>query len=230
MTRQRYVSDELTHFVGRGLDETAQFELLVRVLREGRLTPLPDRSGPSWAVRVDKEEPLSGNRAYEPRVVCFSDIPVGDLDLHIRKNSPFGLAFRKPFCVERGANPVFYVAAASRSFVGGPRGEAFDEMARVFHKARADAQRRGDDEMLALARFLDMEVLSFLKFFEYPLDDEDPENYYMEREWRLHGELRFDVHDVRRVFFPEAYAQRFRKEMPEYAGQVVFARAPAEDG
>lgn len=220
---QRYVSDELTHFVGRGRDAESQYRLLVHVMREGRLTPPPHDADAREGVRIDPEEPISRNRAYEPRVVCFSDIPVGDLDLHIGKYSPFGLAFRKPFCVAQGANPVFYVAAQSRSAAGAPRGPAFDDMARLFHRVRTDAAAREDHDLLRLARFLDFEVLSFLKFFEYPLDDDDPENYYMEREWRLHGEFRFAPTEVRRVFFPEDYAARFRNDVPEYSGQVVFA-------
>jgi hypothetical protein len=37
--RQRYVADELTHFVGRALrpDEDAQYELLVKILSSGSL-------------------------------------------------------------------------------------------------------------------------------------------------------------------------------------------------
>lgn len=224
---QRYVSEELTHFVGRGLDTRAQYDLLVRVLREGRLTPPPHEPDRPLDVRVDPDEPISGNRAYEPRVVCFADIPVGDLHLHIRKYSPFGIAFRKTVVAARGANPVFYVASASRSAVGEPRAETFDEMARRFHALRKEASaRRAEDEFFAefleLARFLDYEVWSFCKFFDDPLPDDDPQNFYMEREWRLHGAFEFALDDVRRVVLPEAYARAFRDEVPAYAGQVTF--------
>jgi hypothetical protein len=47
------------------------------------------------------------------QVVCFCDIPVIDLAIHVRKYSKFGLAFKKAFLIERGACPVFYVANES---------------------------------------------------------------------------------------------------------------------
>jgi ribosomal protein L24E len=42
-------------------------------------------------------------------MVCFCDIPIGDLGIHIKKYGQFGLAFKKSFLIERGANPVLYV-------------------------------------------------------------------------------------------------------------------------
>src|SRR2546425_193273 len=38
---QRYVSDELTHFVGRGREPASQYELLIRILTSGWLTHPP---------------------------------------------------------------------------------------------------------------------------------------------------------------------------------------------
>ena len=46
-------------------------------------------------------------------MVCFSDIPVPDLGIHMGKFSRFGLAFNKSLLIKRGANPVFYVAGNS---------------------------------------------------------------------------------------------------------------------
>ncbi|HEX2021563.1 MAG TPA: abortive infection system antitoxin AbiGi family protein [Candidatus Thermoplasmatota archaeon] len=238
MSGQRYVSDELTHFVGRHLaGDEARYGLLVEILRTGTLAP--HEPGAAGDVAIDLSAPVSSNRAYEPEMVCFSDIPVGDLDLHIRKYTPFGLAFQKPLLVARGATPVFYVAAAAptqlREGEGArvaTRAEALDRAAALLHRLRAESQaRRGkaapaDARLLAdvddLARLLDFEVFSYLKFFEYPLDDADPSNFYMEREWRLLGELRFGLGDVRRVVLPEAYAARLRADVPGYAGQVTF--------
>lgn len=247
---QRYVSDELTHFVGRGLHEEAQFRLMVRILEEGHLSPPPHDPEPRGRVTIDPDGRVSRNEAYEPEAVCFCDIPVGDLDIHIQKYSPFGLAFRKPFLVERGASPVFYVAGASRTLrrdlragkdAETTRADYFDEMVRAYHQLRAEAEKalvrlppgapeRGHHEaLLRLADFLDFEVWSYLKFFEYPLHDEDPENYYMEREWRLLGALRFSLDDVRRVILPESYAREFRKTFPGYHGQIIFGTAGGED-
>lgn len=248
-TLQRYVSDELTHFVGRGRPEREQFDLLVEILRTGSLTPPPHEPEAGGHVTIDLGAPVSQNRAYDPEAVCFCDIPVGDLDLHIRKYSPFGLAFRKPFVVERGASPVFYVASASTTAVPDGNGVRdvdraayFDLMVREYQRLRdesqdrlqglgADAKEERDfhERLLRLSHFLDFEVWSFLKFFQYPSADADPENYYMEREWRMLGTLRFGLADVRRVILPEAYARAFRDAFPDYHGQVTFG-SPGQRG
>ena len=242
---QRYVSDELTHFVGRGRPEREQFDLLLEILRTGSLTPPPHEPETGGHVTIDLDAPVSQNLAYDPEAVCFCDIPVGDLDLHIRKYSPFGLAFRKPFVVDRGASPVFYVAGASTTAVPDGQGVRdvdraayFDRMVREYQRLRHDAEERlgrlpADakeerdllERLLRLSHFLDFEVWSFLKFFQYPTHDADPENYYMEREWRMLGTLRFGLPDVRRVILPEAYAEAFREAFPGYHGQVTFGSA-----
>lgn len=69
---------------------------------------------------------------YRSQVVCLCDIPVSDLEIHMRKYSPFGLSFLKPFLVEKGANPVFYIARNSKAlkFFAGRENELTPE--RVF--------------------------------------------------------------------------------------------------
>jgi hypothetical protein len=64
-----------------------------------------------------------------------------------------------------------------------------------------------------------------LKFFDDSTSDETPENYYMEREWRVLGDVRFDLNDVYRVILPSTFAERFRDDLPEYAGQVTFVES-----
>jgi len=58
-----------------------------------------------------------------------------------------------------------------------------------------------------------------------PVPDDDPNNVYMEREWRVLGLVRLAVSDVSRITLPEEYAVRFRADMPSYCGQLTFAAA-----
>lgn len=111
---QRYVSRELSHFVGRGKAEPEQYDMLVnRILKSGWLTHFPHDLGMPRQVSLDLSKPISTDEAIKYQVVCFCDIPEPDLSIHVGKYSKFGLAFTKEFLIDRGACPVFYVANES---------------------------------------------------------------------------------------------------------------------
>jgi hypothetical protein len=103
---QRYVSSELSHFVGRGKAEEDQYKLLIDILRRGLLMHKPFGHPQERVLRLDFSQPGE----IEDDVVCFCDIPTPDLAIHVGKYSKFGLAFKKEFLIEQGACPVFYVA------------------------------------------------------------------------------------------------------------------------
>jgi hypothetical protein len=195
---------------------------------------------------------------YLPSVVCFCDIPVGDLEIHMRKYNRFGLSFLKPFLIEKGANPVLYVANDSKSLpVSVPGTEEivgrrdvfqankiqynqlmhalmFSDKSRLAQAAKVSGCPRGmsPDEwqwlralwpkVSSFRNVLDLYVFSFVKYVDDSTSDEDPANVYMEREWRVWGEVNFELSDVYRVFLPEEFAERFRTDLPEYTGQLTF--------
>jgi hypothetical protein len=125
---QRYVSDELSHFVGRSLPtDEERYDLLIAILRGGRLLHSPngvaeDLLPPgspegtelTWRVHVDPNLPIDHDDAIQATAVCFCDIPVADLSIHTTKYSPFGMAFDKSYLAQRGASPVFYIARGSQ--------------------------------------------------------------------------------------------------------------------
>jgi hypothetical protein len=130
---QRFVSDELTHFVGSSLPTAEQrYGLLLQILKSG-LLKMPEKSDRTVertetepqtttkrTISIQHDAPLSSNRKYVGSIVCFADIPLEDLPFHIRKYSEFGLSFSKTFLIGRGANPVFYVARQSSTEVRNP--------------------------------------------------------------------------------------------------------------
>ena len=112
---QRYVSSELSHFVGKGKTEEEQYHLLVdKILKTGWLTHAPHDPSQPRTASLDLSKPISTDGLINSQVICFCDIPASDLAIHIRKYSKFGLAFKKDFLVERGACPVFYIANESQ--------------------------------------------------------------------------------------------------------------------
>lgn len=128
-----YVSEHLTHFVGRSKrTDEERFELLVQIFRSGVLLD-PSHVGQRYpvftvvrrnnqtgeednleylsrpSIRHDLKAKLTDHKLIEPEIVCFCDIPFQDLKIHCSKYGRFGLAFEKSFLVEQGAAAVSYV-------------------------------------------------------------------------------------------------------------------------
>lgn len=191
--------------------------------------------------------PRFDTEATDARVVCFCDIPVTDLSLHMNKYSRFGLSFLKPFLISKGANPVLYVANNSPALTFGqfgpewvtPRRSYFEECVRLYTKLswvllwEEDPSPFRDSEpgkpteeqriLVKLDNFLQNYLFSFLKYFDDTSAEEDETNVYMEREWRVLGDVNFSLADVHRVFMPERYAERFRADLPGYSKQLTFS-------
>ena len=235
MSVQRYISDELTHFVGRRFNQEddayeRQYALLLDILRSGELG-----TGRELRAGYNPNERFSGNEYYRSNMVCFSDIPVPDLGIHMKKFSRFGLSFRKQYLIAHGANPVFYVARNSMAKLAHGemrrRAEYFDgqheKVWKFFqHFEDAPPQACGDldpQEIRRILGFLVYHFFSFVKFYDEGLPADHSENFYMEREWRIFGNLEFSLDQVRRVIFPQDFARRFRDDLPEYFGEITFS-------
>jgi hypothetical protein len=242
MLFQRYVSTDLTHFVGAKLKtQRERYRLLKRILKSGTLkaSPGPIKFPRHLLVR-DTDKRLSSNEACRGSVVCFCDIPLCDLPLHMSKYSPFGLAFTKDHLAELGALPVIYVPVRGRPSLlpyedyGRKRvasqAVAFDEFWRIFlslEKAIPAVEvaklPKAARDLRRMTRFLECNLISNLKFFDHRLEDTEEEHYYMEREWRVSQNVGFELSDVIRVILPASYGQIFRKDFPSFDAEVVFA-------
>jgi hypothetical protein len=243
---QRYISSELTHFVGKGLSEENRYLLLVKIISEGFLSHPPHSRYQTGNLFVNFNAKLSDNEMYNSQVVCFCDIPFEDLSLHMGKYGCFGLAFEKKFIVSIGGSPVFYIPTSSKikrtkklsiaetverlQATKDPiveeelgMGKYFDEMFQDYHTLlKQNSESSGELELyFSLARH----IFSFIKFFDPALSDDDPKNFYFEREWRVFGNIDFTVEDVTRVLLPQEFSKRFRADVPQYIGQTSFTKA-----
>ncbi len=227
---QRYVSSELTHFVGRSLPTAEeQYRLLTEILVSGQLGTLPDGS---FQVHAKGALHPGTNEMVAYPKVCFCDIPAPDLPLHMEKYGRFGLAFKKAFLVPKGARPVFYVPRATFGYGAGD----FGFVQRLFNAEAHLSLSSGPGGAVASSSevvrdpvrdlwwaSLTLHVFGFMKFFDPETTDTDPANYYMEREWRLPGMVTFDLQDVTTIILPSSYASRLRRQVPEYYGQLTFS-------
>jgi hypothetical protein len=236
MPTQRYVSPELTHFVGEGLGEDEQYSVLVKdILKTGWLKHTPTNPTPNEFLKsgtlVSGTQSRGDTEAMYSQRVCFCDIPVTDLEIHMNKYSRFGLSFLKRFLIDKGANPVLYVANNSPALPFGlpgtesregpwPRRDVFQGNVRLYQDFHWERMAKFPPH---LDFFLSNFVFSFIKYFDDSTSDENEANVYMEREWRVLGDVNFALADVHRVFMPQRYAERFRADLPNYVGQLTFS-------
>ena len=181
-------------------------------------------------------------------MLCFCDIPPGQLQIHMQKYGSFGIAFLKQFLITKGATPVYYIPrnASNRTVGIGPRtvAERFDDLRAEIQRVRNDLETyvtRIDGPTPYLSKFspsttpeghqlrarfsaletdLDEIVFGRMQFFKAGLREDHDENFYMEREWRLHEGLAFGLGDVARIFLPRGYCQQFHEDIPDYTGPV----------
>jgi len=239
--RQRYVSEYLSHFVGAGFktaegqpDLDRQFDLLVKILRSGWLTHPPHDPYIRGNVAINEACRPSKNDMYSPQIVCFCDIPEGDLGIHMTKYSQFGLSFSKRFIASKGGCPVLYVPFGAKALgvrLGGQEhllSDLFDTSVPNAKKI-VDAFKFGGEsapkvpagvELREFLAFLEFRLFCYLKFFDETLSDAAAENFYMEREWRVIGNLEFESTDVRQVFVPKPYVRRLLAQYPECDGKI----------
>lgn len=253
---QRYISTELTHFVGRGKPEREQYALLEHILKNGLLSHPPHVRGQKSSNAINFGKKLSNNELYNVGMVCFCDIPSSDFSVHMSKYSRFGLAFPKSHLIPKGALPVFYVARNAK-LVGAEDernwGEYLDIaadgtnemmrhsikrlMPRVLATVKLPAGKFRDFVGRAVASLINEypawlgvslstvlhHFLSYVKVFDDRLPEDHIDNFYMEREWRVLGNVEFTLGDVTRIILPKAYAGQLRASFPDYAGQVQFS-------
>jgi hypothetical protein len=242
---QRYISKELTHFIGRKLaNDIERYEVLKNILKKGLLTHDPN-SAPkiqgmdSFGLHVNGSADFSKNEMYSPTIVCFCDIPINDLSIHIRKYSCFGLAFSKEFIANKGGIPVFYIprGAVSRIFDYQDMSKCFNMKIKDYHNLFNYLDIAVAEELPPIIQtffnqnpniirdlrwFFDYSIFSFIKLFDHNLNDENPDNYYFEREWRVIGDVNFRIDNLKRVLIPESFSKQFREDYPDYYGQVTF--------
>ena len=168
---RHYVSNQLIHWTGRGIPESAAFKTLADICKEEilRLSYCPNY--------------VQGNFKPESLMVCFTDIPLKHSKEHCSNFGRFGIAFHKDKMIDYGANPALYTT-----------GVHFDRIKHVNQllermldlekdrewKEETEPYRFTEDETLALK-----EVSEFLQEYSYKNQDHKEYVTYYQREWRL---------------------------------------------
>ncbi len=231
----RYTSNVLYHFVGRSHpdDNEANYEILKKVLLSKCISHPPHND--DWGMvstRIDLDKSLLTEDLIISTMVCFCDIPEEHLDIHIQKYGSFGLSIGKDYFIRYGGRPVMYVPLHREDWGAVFGGQTWirdvDEAYRgfrkeIFEKLTIPKSRRlcslptsPAESAMAINNVLVLNFLAFLKPFKSELDEKHPENYYMEREWRKHGNLKFNPSEVQQILVAHGFAERIEKDFPEY--------------
>jgi hypothetical protein len=220
---------------GEGQDHKANFEILKKVLQTKCVTYSP--SDLSWGpVRheVNWDRSVLEEELVVPTITCYADIPKDALKVHMKKYGYFGISFDRQYLVRFHTRPVTYIPMYSgdepgisgRSLIKDieasvkgfykfylkERGESQKEYSRCFGSAPKDA----NEAVAVLKSTLLKDFIGFIKPFDSELADSDPDNYYMEREWRKLGNIRFDDSVVRTIVIARDYVEDLLKEFPQY--------------
>ncbi len=170
------MSEYAVHFTKEG--DTTAYSTMLKILSSGTLVP----GGPFGAARG------LGALGETQRSVCFSEIPLDQLDRLVERRSQYGIAFRQDFLIRSGGGRVWYVDE------GGP----LAQVVRGMVSARAVPGMQPEDPFWKLTPFIDFPGSSYGYRFEW------------EREWRVPSALSFTPDDVAFLFIPEALHESAR--------------------
>jgi hypothetical protein len=107
-----------------------------------------------------------------------------------------------------------------------------DRMREAFRQLKSfdDVQAVERDLHTALLYQTVVETLIFghLKFFDPTLPPNHPNNYYMEREWRVAGKIDFAVRDIAALYVAPAFLDKATHDFPALAGHIVTLDTKAD--
>lgn len=246
----RYTSDEFYHLDGfeHPLDHETNYETLLKILSTGYVSHAPhtpsvhDQYSFNWDVNDDHD--IDRGDLMVPEVTCYCDIPFEALDIHIKKFGSFGISFKKDFLIKNGARPVIYVPLQLRSEEKWAKGTLHrTTMGRdwqnvwngFYEHLLLPAQRESNthyvdveptsarDAVFAIEELVVKQFFAFIKVFDSSLVEDAPNNFYMEREWRMWGNLQFRVDEVANVIVHEDFVERLANERRDYADKIICA-------
>lgn len=213
---QSYVSSELTHFVGRSLtNDEERYNLFIEIIRTGIIRTRNNNGRNSLLCTTSLNNDFKTNKAFIPDMVCFCDIPYTDFNVHMEKYSHFGISFHKEFMISQGMRPVFYIpqnTIVTKKNISDIYNDGAKQLIKLLD--------RDTEGIFEFERFLIFHIYSFIKFYDDTKPDDDPDNYYMEREWRGLERIEFQLQDITRIILPSEYIKRFFQDIPDYNAHV----------
>jgi len=191
LDKKRDYSPLLVHLTRDGIDEFGYHcvdanDVLEYILDEKKL-----RAFNHFCLFDDEIQSLDDATKDKFKVTCFTETPIDLIEVLLEKVQsrtktfePFGLVFEKDYIRIKKGNPVFYSS-----------GNLFDTLWQLYHSAASNNFSKGENKFLALVNRCDE---SF--------------DFHWEREWRIVGNLKFQLNDIYCGLCLEKYISYFENK------------------
>lgn len=238
MTSQ-YASAELFHFVGHSSpdDDEENYEKLGLVLNSGCISHPPhDGTWGEISYTATWDNQLATEELIVPTVTCYADIPFDALSTHASKYGKFGLALPRWLLIKYGARPVMYIPMRSddwQSIHGVTLLRDIEAIVKGFNSQVYEKQEpssgsrslgkipsTAESAISGVHSMVLKDFLAFIKPFNSELPRNHPNNFYMEREWRKYGNMKFEPAQVSRLVVAQGYEERAKLDYPAYQGRI----------
>lgn len=206
--KQRFTSEILWHFVGRGKTDEQSFRSLTSILKSGLHRGEHSDDFKFIHPKTKKHETWPGHR-----ICSLADIPLKDLHIHVERYGGYALGFHKKNAVLEGFHPVLYASRYSDLFARFV--EARDEVSRAVKNTGSVAKKC--EELLRVIGSLckSGDVLAEPKSSSRK-DTKQINNFYYEREWRSVRDWDFKPADVALLILPDKQVGRFFRERKKH--------------
>lgn len=185
---KRDYSPFLVHLTKAAPDGTSAKDILAKILKEREL-----KAFNAWCLFNSEFATTSPDFVEDFKVVCFTETPIDQISLLLRPVSgrgnqpePYGIIFDKQFMRSKGGNSVFYVGDTLMPIL-------WD----TYKRAKDNGFSEGESKFLALVNRCDEDI-----------------DFHWEREWRIVGNLSFNLDDVYLGLCPEAEIAHFEQKFP----------------
>jgi len=236
-----YTSEELFHFVGHTTpnDDENNYKNLGLILKSRCISHYPhDGSWGTASYLANFDNSLETEELIVPSITCYADIPSNSLSIHVNKYGKFGLGLPRNLLIQFGARPVTYIPMRSddwRSNHGLTLLRDIEATVKGFnqHIVKKNTVQQSKPRSLGkipdttqetitcLESMIYKDFLAFIKPFNSELADDDPNNFYMEREWRKYGNMKFEPVNLTKIFVAKGYKERVETDYPEYKNTVI---------
>ncbi len=188
LDKKRDYSPFLVHLT-RADESCSAKEVLDTIINEKTL-----RAYNYFCIFKDRIAELEESLRSKFNVVCFTETPMDQIEILLKpvygKNvtlESYGLVFKKKYIREKDGNPALYVT-----------GDLSLPLWRLYEEAKAGGFSSDDNKLLALVNKCDETV-----------------DFHWEREWRIVGNLEFDLNDIYCGLCPEDDIPHFEDKYPE---------------